>query len=272
MHEGAITFRVRASTFERVSEHAAALEASRRLPQGAYTTLRTYGGRSVVRLAQHVSRLNETSVLLRSDVAVSEATVREALRKALAATEHPESRLRLTWAPPDLYLTVERFEPLPERLYEEGVRCATLDVRRENPHAKDTRFIVTATAAYGALPAGVHEGLLLGDDGAILEGLSSNFFAVQGAILRTEEERALLGVTRSLVLEVAAGVLPVERRAVTQADLGGVTEAFITSVSRGILPVVGIDAAAVGDGRPGPTTRELRRRFAELVARELLPL
>ena len=117
MRKGAVTFRERAGTFERVSEDAAALEASRKLPRGAYTTLRTYGGRSVVRLAQHVSRLNETSALLRSDVAVSEANVRVALRKALAATQHPESRLRLTWAPPDLYVTVELFEPLPEEIY-----------------------------------------------------------------------------------------------------------------------------------------------------------
>jgi branched-chain amino acid aminotransferase len=272
MSEAAITFRARDGRLEKISEAWAMHEATRGLPRGAYTTLRTHGGRGVVRLAQHVSRLNETSALLRSGASVSEATVRAVVREVLTATAHRESRLRITWAPPDLYVTVERFEPLPDRLYEEGVCCVTLDVHRENPHAKDTRFIVTATAAYGALPAGIHEGLLLGHDGAILEGLSSNFFAVKAAILRTEEERALLGVTRSLVLDAAAGVLPVERRAVSQGDLGSVTEAFITSVSRGILPVVGIDAAAVGDGRPGPTTRELRRRFAELVARELEPL
>jgi len=214
--------------------------------------------------------LNETAALLGSSAGgLSESRAREALARALTATAHPESRLRLTWAPPDLFVTVERFEPLPDRLYDEGVRCVTLDVRRERPHAKDTRFIATASAAYGTLPSGIHEGLLLGDDATILEGLSSNFFAIADGILRTEEERALLGVTRSLVLEIAAGLLPIERRAVARSDLGAVSEAFISSVSRGILPVVQIDAVAIGEGRPGRITQELRRRFAELVAREL---
>jgi len=47
-----------------------------------------------------------------------------------------------------------------------------------------------------------------------------------------------------------------------------VSEAFVTSVSREILPAVCIDGTALGDGRPGPVTRELMRRFASLVARE----
>jgi branched-chain amino acid aminotransferase len=270
MSYGATTFLDSDGALTRVAQDAAVLDASRRLPQGAYTTLRTHGGRGVVRLSQHVARLNETVDLLGSGaVAVTGDRAREALRQALSATAHPESRVRLTWAPPRLYVTVEPFEPLPEQLYTDGVRCVTLDVHRENPHAKDTRFIATASAAYGRLPSGVHEGLLLGDDGAILEGLSSNFFGIEGGMLRTEEARALLGVTRSLVLEVAAGLLPVERRAVLRTDLGRLSEAFLTSVSRGILPVVGIDAGSVADGRPGPATRELRRRFDELVAREL---
>ncbi len=273
MTTSAVTFLARPRVVEHFGTDPDVLEASQRLPAGAYTTLRTYGGRGIVRLGQHVARLNETLALVgSSEAVVSEATARAALRESLSATAFPESRVRLTWAPPDLYATVERFEPLPVRLYQEGVRCVTLDVHRENPHAKDTRFIATASAAYGALPADAHEGLLLGGDGAILEGLSSNFFALVGGRLRTEEERALLGVTRSLVLEVAAGILPVERRAATRADLESVSEAFITSASRGILPVVAIDGRAVGEGRPGPKTMELRRGFAELIAREVEPV
>lgn len=246
------------------------LEASRHLPDGAYTTFRTYGGRGVVRLAQHVARLNETAALLRlSESALSEAVVRAALRGSLSATAFAESRVRLTWAAPDLYVTIEPFEALPERLYEHGVRCVTLDVRRESPHAKDTRFIATAAAAQRTLPAEAHEGLLVGEDGAILEGLSSNFFAVLDGVLRTEETRALIGVTRALVLEVASGLLSVERSAVTRGDLERVSEAFITSVSRGILPVVAIDRHTLGAGRPGGTTAELQRRFETLIAREL---
>jgi branched-chain amino acid aminotransferase len=86
--------------------------------------------------------------------------------------------------------------------------------------------------------------------------------------LRTEESRALIGVTRSLVLEIARGILPVSTEAVAYRELASVRECFITSVSREILPVVKIDRLAIGDGHPGPITRDLIRRFRELVDRE----
>jgi branched-chain amino acid aminotransferase len=267
---------VRVATYEAgpeglrlVGRHATLAVSSSELPEGAYTTLRTYGGRGVVRLDQHRRRLEESAALQGRPGTVDPAATRRAIARALDAACHPESRLRLTFAPPRLFVAIEPFAPQPERLFEEGVACVTLDVRRENPHAKDTRFIATAQGAYGRLPAGVEEGLILGDDGAILEGLSSNFFAVVDGVLRTEEERALAGVTRSLVLEVAEGLMPVERRAVPGRERPRVGEAFVTSVSREVLPVVRIDDRPVGDGRPGPKTKAIVRAFADLVRREV---
>jgi branched-subunit amino acid aminotransferase/4-amino-4-deoxychorismate lyase len=152
----------------------------------------------------------------------------------------------------------------------------TVPLHRDNPHAKSTTFIASAADAYAALPEGAHEGLMVAADGAVLEGLSSNFFAVTDSsapggvarVLRTEEARVLIGVTRALVLEVAQGVLTLSTAAVHVDDLPGVRECFITSVSREIMPVVRIDRITIGDGRPGPVTRELMRRFGELVDRE----
>jgi branched-chain amino acid aminotransferase len=142
----------------------------------------------------------------------------------------------------------------------------TVPVRRDNPHAKDTSFITKAAAAYSELPPGIEEGLMVAEDGVVLEGLSSNFFAVRGSRLFTEEARALLGVTRALVLEVAATVLPVELVGIPLDP--AVTECFITSVSREVMPVVRVDGRPVGAGQPGPITREIAKRFAALVARE----
>ncbi|MGE3373496.1 MAG: aminotransferase class IV [Vicinamibacteria bacterium] len=241
--------------------------ASAALPQGSYTTLRTYGGRSVVRLAQHARRLAESLDPARPEL-VGEGELAAALAAALDRTAHAESRIRLTFAPPRLYVSLEPFTPLSPAAYEAGVACVSVPVHRDRPQAKDTRFLATASAAYATLPPGVEEGLMLAADGAVLEGLSSNFFGIAGGTLRTEGERVLAGVTRSLVLEVAAGLMPVETRAVRAAELPGLEEAFITSVSREILPVVRIDGRSLGDGRPGPLTRRLIAGFAGLVARE----
>ena len=266
------TFEANAEGARPAGAHQSLAASSAALPDGAYTTLRTYGGRRVVRLESHLRRLDESVALQGGSGVVDRRAARAAIASALDATAHAEARVRLTFAPPRLFVAVEAFTPLPPAAYEKGVACVTVDVRRDNPHAKDTRFIATAQSAYGRLPAGVEEGLIVAGDGTVLEGLSSNFFAVREGVLRTEGERVLLGVTRSLVLEVAAAVLRVEARPVTRDELPLVAEAFVTSVSREVLPVVAIDGRPLGDGRVGAATRAVMAAFAALVAREAEPL
>ena len=252
-------FEVVSGALEEVGERSAVL------PAGAYSTLRTYGRTRVYHLADHVRRLDGSARLQGRVGSLSHEAVRTALRDALAATGHAESRVRLTWAPPRLFVSVEPFTPLPDSLYREGAWCVAVPVRRDNPHAKDTRFIGTAADAYAHLPAGAHEGLMVAEDGAILEGLSSNFFGIMGGALHTEEDRVLPGLTRSLVLDVAADLLPRAPRALRRDEVGRAQECFITSASRGVLPVVRIDAVAVGTGAPGPLSREIRERYERVV-------
>ena len=263
LRDGRITFR---------GDSPSLAAASQALPPGAYTTLRTYQGDRVVRLAQHVQRLIDSVRIQGHAASLAEADVRRLIAAALAGMQHPQSRvpsdsrrradfrLRLTFAPPSLFVSVEPLEPPPESLYRNGVWCVTLPLRRVHPAAKDTNFIATASAAYQALPPGAHEGLMVTDDGSILEGLSSNFFAVMDGVLHTEEQRALHGITRSIVLEVAQGLVPMSLTPVRASDLPRVAECFLTSVSRAILPVTRIDEVAVGRA-PGPVTGTLMRRF-----------
>ena len=266
------TFELSRGRSHSVGSHETMAEASGGLPHGAYTSFRTYAGDRVVRLDRHVARLGESLALLGGAVSLDGESVRRGLAAALDATGHPESRVRLTFAPPLLFASVEPFTPLPASMYREGVACATLALTRENAHSKDTRFIATAAGAYAALPAGAHEGLLVADDGSILEGLTSNFFAVRAGVLHTEDARALHGITRSLALELLAGLLPVKLEPVRASQLPEVSECFLTSVSREALPAVRIDGRPVGAGAPGPVTRELMRRLSDLVAREAVSL
>jgi branched-chain amino acid aminotransferase len=161
---------------------------------------------------------------------------------------------------------VEPFAPPAESLYRDGVRCVTVAVRRDNPHAKDTRFLDTAGRTYATLPPGVHEGLMVAEDGTVLEGLSSNFFAIRDGVLHTEEDRVLAGLTRSLVLEVAD--LPRGPRGLRVDELPSAEECFVTSASRGVLPVVAVDDIRIGTGEPGARTAAIRFRFEAAVDRE----
>lgn len=249
------------------AESSSIAAAGQELPAGAYTTLRTYHGDRVVRLGQHVQRLIDSVRIQGQDASLDEADVRRLLAEALTSSHNPESRLRLVFAPPSLFVSVEPLDPLPESLYRDGVWCVTIPLRRDRPAAKDTRFIATASAAYQSLPPGAHEGLMVADDGSILEGLSSNFFALLDGVLHTEDERALHGITRSIVLELCQGLVPVSRTPVRIAELPRVAESFLTSVSREILPVARVDTVTIG---PGPTTRNLMEKFHLMAETEAL--
>jgi branched-chain amino acid aminotransferase len=262
------TWELREGRIRFLGESASIAAASRDLPAGAYTTLRTYHGDRVVRLEQHVKRLTDSVRIQGQTASLEEADVRRLLAESIRSAGYPESRARVTFTPPSLFVSIEPLGPLPGSLYRDGVWCATIPLRREHPDAKDTGFLATASAAYGTLPPGAHEGLMVAEDGSILEGLSSNFFAVLDGVLHTEDARALHGITRSMVLEASQGTVPVSLTASRIGDLPRVAESFITSASREILPVIRIDDATIGPGTPGPTTRTLMSRFHALIERE----
>src|SRR5262245_28972744 len=265
-------FELEGSRPERFASAPSMAEASAMLPHGAYSTLRTYdGGRRILRLAHHLARLQHSAVPEDGE-GLGEDVVRAGLAQAIEAAGGGESRLRLTYASPRLFVSVEPLAPLSEALYREGVWCVSLPLHRNAPQFKDTRFISTARAAYDALPAGAHEGLMAAEDGTILEGLSSNFFAVREGILHTEDARVLPGITRGIVLELARGLLPLATSAVRLDQLGELSEAFLTSASRGVLPVSRVDMTMIGEGHPGPVARELGHRLEALVEREAEPL
>ena len=255
----------------RVHEEPNLYAASAKLPQGAYTTFRTYHGNRLLRLEQHLQRLVETAELMGMPGRIDHEAARQALAEVMLQTGYAESRFRLTFSPQHLYASIEPFTPYPPEIVEQGVWCVTVSSRRDNPHAKSTAFIVSAGDTYKALPPGAHEGLMVAPDGSILEGLSSNFFAVYNGVLHTEQERALIGVTQTLVLEVSHRTLPelsYSSAAIGINDLPHIQECFITSVSREVMPVIKVDDREIGDGHPGPLTRRLSAALHDLIETE----
>ena len=270
-------FRMVRAGVEEVRTTATSLDASSlELPRGAYTTFRTYHGTRVLHLGKHLERLTESADLEGVRLRLDHDKARMALAAALSQSGLPEARVRLTltYDPPGLlYVALERFSEALPTAYLNGVSCRTgpTGLRRETPRAKSTRFIAPAAQARHA-QANVNEVLLLDGAGAILEGSSSNFYAVLDGYLRTADEGVLAGVTRGLVLSLAQGLIPILLEPVNLRDLPRVQEAFLTSVSRAVLPVVEIDDQRIGQGVPGPITRELGRRFAAHIERDLEPI
>lgn len=248
-------------------------DAARYEPQGVYTITNTYPSLQALKLDAHLTRLEDSARREGIPLTLDRARLRAALRQLIEASGYGVVRFRITIAretPDEPILSVEPFHPLAPEVYTRGIRCITVTGRhRENPAAKTTGWMTQRRDVQEGLPDGVTEGILVSDDGLLLEGLSSNFYAIVNGVLHTAGEGVLPGIGRQGVYEVAPPIVPLSLEPVRAADIAHLDEAFITSASRGIVPVVEIDGVTIGDGIPGPTTRALRAAYGAWVQTNL---
>lgn len=261
----------RAALLDEPGEFDSLQQATRDETEGVYTVCNTQGGGRVFRLDAHLDRLEESAARQGLAVHLPRRRVRLALRSMLDESGYDEMRLRLSvprQAPYELLIAIEPWRPPPDHLRREGVRCVIArGLARRDPAAKDSAWLQQRSRF--TMPPGCHEALLIGVEGSILEGLSSNFYAVADGELRTAADGALAGITRGIVLQLAPAILPVNLSAPRLEETGLFDEAFISSSSRGLLPVVQIDDQVIGDGRPGPFTLALGQAFDACVQRQL---
>lgn len=249
---------------------AAALE-----PEGVYTVARTFQTNRAVLLDAHLDRLEESSQLISKPVFLDRDRIRSALRDLIQRTNYPESRFRITLPsadPGEVIIALEPLEKIPESVYREGVKVSTYSIHRDNPRAKTNDWVRLRVEARKALPQDVYEVIALGLDERLLEGFSSNFYALLDGVLHLEPERALRGIARMIVLQVCKDLVPMEMVAVRLVNLPQLAEAFISSSSRGVVPVVQIDDTSINQGVPGPLTREIQSRYDSWVDSNLEPI
>jgi len=252
-------------------------DAQQSLPEGVYTTFRTYRSTCAVRLSDHFRRLEESAALLGKPIDLDEDRTRRILTGLVRDVNHPDSRVRisidLTQVRGELYVMIEPLVTPSVDEYEQGVAVVTRSMHRENPKAKSTLFIHKAEEAKSIMRGGVNEILMVSEEGNVLEGLSSNFFAILGGSVWTAQEGVLFGVTRSMVLDVINDLqIACTLEALTARDLDNLEEAFITSASRGVLPVVKVDDILVGSGKPGIVTQKIRAGFERLIEEIMEPI
>jgi branched-chain amino acid aminotransferase len=108
------------------------------------------------------------------------------------------------------------------------------------------------------------EALLRDVDGNLQEGTTSNVFFVDDGTLYTPATGELLpGITRELVLELAADEsFPVETGRYDVDDLRDADEAFLTNTTWELRPIETVDGLQVGTG---PITALLQRLYRERV-------
>lgn len=255
----------------RFSDKNSLNEIQMSLPEGVYTTLRTYQRTRVIIFEQHIKRLMDSAQRLGKSVLVPEQEIRKALRQIIQAQKYEgELRFRiyidLVVNLGEIFIFVESLETPSAEAYTRGVKAKTELVRREHPEAKSTQFIAVAEAIRKEWINGFNEIIMIDEAGEMLEGLSSNFFAVQGGTVWTAGKGILPGTTREIVLEIVHELgISIRLQGFCYRHLKSLDEAFITSVSRGVLPVVEIDGVTIGNGKPGEITLEIIQAFEQKI-------
>jgi branched-chain amino acid aminotransferase len=119
-----------------------------------------------------------------------------------------------------------------------------------------------------AIKAGFTEGIALDVRGYVSEGSGENIFMVKNKDVYTPPftSSILAGVTRSsamlLLKEMGCRVqeVTVAREMLSIAD-----ELFFTGTAAEITPIRSVDRLTVGESVPGPITKEVQRRFFDVV-------
>lgn len=244
---------------------------TRQLPQGLYSTFRTFGGsQKVLGLQSHLDRLFLPAATKEIEPSLSVGELRQGLRILLQPYKPDEVRIRICLSlsdqPGQVFVILEKLKPIDEKIYQQGVNVVTAHIDRENPRIKSTSFIQkSAELRRSLLSNDIYEVLMLQDD-RVLEGLTSNFYALLDSHIITAKDGILLGVTRRVVLRLTQKKeIKIEYRPLRIAELPRISEAFITSSSRGVVPVVKVDGLPVGQGVPGKISVSLRRAYDDYV-------
>ena len=254
---------------------------------GVYDVCEVRGG-ALIDETRHLARLGRSLEAVRISWPIGEAALRLVMRETVrrnrvrdglvyiqisrgaARRDHgfPSSDVK-----PGLLVAARALDPaIGSARAAKGVAVITLpDQRWAHPHIKTLQLLPNVMAKQAAREAGAYEAWFLDANGFITEGAATNAWIVtpDGTLVTRQLDPSILsGVARATLIDVAAreGVR-LEERAFSLPEALGAREAFFSSATTIAMPVVAIDGQPIGEGRPGPLTLALRRRFHEVAAR-----
>lgn len=240
---------------------------------GVYTVSNTRYRIQTLLLDAHLDRLEDSARREGFALRCDRARLRHALRRMIEDSGYDDARFRISVAgdrPGEALLSIEPFQPPTTAVAQHGVRCVTsAEVARLNPASKASEWMHIRKRLAATRPAGIYETFIVDAADRMLEGLSSNFYVIENGELRTAGAQILAGISRQVVLEICAPIIPLRLEAPLRANIAHFDEAFLTSSSRGIISVVEIDGIAIGGGSVGKVTRQLRDAYEIWVADHL---
>lgn len=252
---------------------------------GVFEGLRSYGGR-VFRLEQHLKRLWDSAKAIALEIPMTRDQMARAIAETLEVNGIADGYIRLVvtrgagtlgldpnrTSHPQVIIITDYIALYPQEMYENGLEIVTASTIRNHPAAlspriKSLNYLNNILAKIEGLQAGCVEALMLNSKGEVAECTGDNIFLVRKGVLLTPPIDAgiLEGVTREAVIELAAEAgVEVREIALTRHDVYIADECFLTGTAAEVIPVVKVDSRKIGDGKPGPITRDLLERFHRL--------
>ena len=251
---------------------------------GVFEGIRVYGGK-IFEFAAHLDRLYDSAKVIRLVIPMDRETLADAVNKTLEANNVVDGYIRLIitrgtgdlgldpliCAEAGIIIIADSIQLYPEGLYEKGLRVVSAATIRNHPlslppQIKSLNYLNNILAKIEALDKGVSEAIMYNHEGYVAEAVADNVFIVKNGVIYTPPTQAgsLPGITRALVIRLAKKEnLEVVEKNLTRFDLYVSNEFFLTGTAAEVIGIVDIDGRVIGDGKPGPITRLLRKKFYE---------
>ncbi len=252
---------------------------------GVFEGMRSYGGR-VFRLEEHLTRLWASAKAIWLDIPIAREELGRQIHGLLKTNGISDGYVRLVvtrgagtlgldpnrTSNPQIIIIADHITLYPKEFYENGLEIVTASTIRNHsaalsPRIKSLNYLNNILAKIEGLRAGCIEALMLNHKGEVAECTGDNIFLVrQGSVYTPPLDAGILdGITRQTVITLAREEgLTVHEAAMTKYDVYTADECFLTGSAAEIIPVVKVDDRVIGEGKPGPVTRDLTRLFHEL--------
>jgi len=130
-------------------------------------------------------------------------------------------------------------------------------------------YVNSAFVKTDALRAGFDEALVLNQDGHISEGSAANVFMLRNGVWATPSitDNILEGITRRSIIQFMREDLKwdVVERSIDRTEVYTADEMFFAGTGVQIAAITKVDYRAVGTGRMGDRTTELKKFFMDVV-------
>ncbi len=248
-------------------------------------------GPMIFRLKEHVRRLFRSAKIYRMEIKFTEDEIVEACKEVIAKNGFKEAYLRPivfrgygslgvdpTNCPVDVVVGAWAWgKYLGKSALEDGVDVCVSSWQKMRANTMPTmakaggQYLNSQLVKIEAKINGFIEGILLDSNGYVSEGSGENLFLVIDDKIFTPPYSAgiLPGITRNSAVQLAREFgYEVQETFLPREMLYIADEVFFTGTAAEITPIRSIDHVTIGEGKPGPVTRMIQKRFFDIITGE----